>query len=73
MDETRPRGDRSAAGWDGVERRTTVARPAAGRSPWRSPDRIRGQVVIGGTVGIVVMVVAGMVQFLADHVQVVLR
>ncbi|MCX4682714.1 hypothetical protein [Kitasatospora purpeofusca] len=73
MDEMRPRGHQGAAGWDGVERRTAVARPAAGRSPWRSPDRMRGQVVIGGTVGIVVMVVAGLAQFLTDHIQVIVR
>ncbi|WP_327072092.1 hypothetical protein OG196_42830 [Kitasatospora purpeofusca] len=76
MDEMRPRGDQGAAGWDGVERRAAVARPAAGRSPWRSPDRMRGQVLIGGIggiVGIVVMAVAAAVQFLADHIQVVLH
>ncbi|MEV0192381.1 hypothetical protein AB0I39_28095 [Kitasatospora purpeofusca] len=43
------------------------------RSRCRSPDRMRGQVVIGGIGGTVVMVVAGPVQFLTDHIQVIVR
>ncbi|MEV7783400.1 hypothetical protein [Kitasatospora sp. NPDC088351] len=46
MNETRPRGEeQDAAGWDGVERRTQRGRWSA----WRSPERLRAQVLAGMT------------------------
>ncbi|MFD9061404.1 hypothetical protein ACFVZ3_07800 [Kitasatospora purpeofusca] len=53
MVETRPHGEEpNAAGWDGVERRQAAVPGAAGprrtgRSAWRSPDRMRGRILLG--------------------------
>ncbi|MFI9332604.1 hypothetical protein ACIGZJ_34365 [Kitasatospora sp. NPDC052868] len=73
MNEMRPHGEHSAAGWDGVERRAAAAVPAAVRSPWRSPDRMRGQILarLTGHVGATAAIWA--VQLLAEHIQLTLR
>ncbi|MEE1823248.1 hypothetical protein PUR61_13765 [Streptomyces sp. BE20] len=70
MVEARPRGEeQDAAGWDGVERRGSAARPAVpGRSRWWSPDRLCCQALAGlnGSVGASAAI--GVARFLAKHV-----
>ncbi|MFI6850506.1 hypothetical protein OG535_40330 [Kitasatospora sp. NBC_00085] len=73
MDETRPRGEEpGVAGWDGVDRRASTARPVVpGRSPWWSPDRMCGQVLAGLTGNVGAAAAVGVLQFLTEHVQMI--
>ncbi|MFI6850503.1 hypothetical protein OG535_40315 [Kitasatospora sp. NBC_00085] len=42
-----------------------------GRSPWWSPDRMCGQVLAGLTGNVGAVAAVGVLQFLAEHVQVI--
>ncbi|MGW4894764.1 hypothetical protein ACWEQL_21220 [Kitasatospora sp. NPDC004240] len=77
----RPHGEvTDAAVRDDAERRTALpatpeaeAPQRAGWAAWRSPHRMRGQVLVGVTGALASAAVLRMMQFLADHVQITIR
>ncbi|MFF7459601.1 hypothetical protein [Kitasatospora sp. NPDC008115] len=75
----RPRGEeQGAAGWDGVERRRAAVPGAAGlrrsrRSAWRSPDRMRGRILVGVARSVGTIAVLQVLGTVAEYARVLLH